>query len=165
MGAMIKTLALASLFILSACSTQHVATLQNPAAGFPFRHSDFDYKVAWKTTEANNAVVIDGILKNVRYPYIEGLDVTVFLQGTDGKVRARASTIPVPQQSQVGEVIPFSAEFRNATLNQGDTFKFVIHYQADLGGPEDGTDWRSTFAADAATGAELHKDSLKPEEW
>jgi hypothetical protein len=165
MRATIKSLALAALFILTACSAQHVATQQYPAAGFPFRHSDFDYKVAWKTTEANNSVFIDGILKNVRYPYIESLDMAVFLLGTDGKVRARASTIPTPQQSQTGEVIPFTVELRNTTLNPGDTFKFLVHYQADLGGPEGGIDWRSTFAVDAVTGAALHKDSLKPEEW
>ncbi|MDR3580487.1 MAG: hypothetical protein P4L44_11040 [Oryzomonas sp.] len=165
MGAIIKTLLLVALFILSACSAQYVATQENPAAGFPFRHSDFDYKVAWKTTEANNAVVIDGILKNVRYPYIESLDITVFLLGSDGKIRTRASTIPTPQRSQTGEVIPFSVELRNATLNQGDVFKFVIHYLADLGGPESGIDWHSTFAVDAMTGAVLHRDSLKPEEW
>jgi len=165
MRKMIKTLALISLLLLSACSAQYAAIQQNPADGFPNRHRDFDYKVAWKTTVANNEVVIDGILKNVRYPYIESLDLTVFLLGTDGKVRARATTIPSPQQSRVDEVIPFNAELRNVTLNPGDTFKFVIHYMGGEGGPEDGVDWRSTFAVDAMTGAVRHKDNIKPEEW
>jgi hypothetical protein len=165
MRAIIKTLVLLGLLILSACSAQNVATQRNPAADFSFRHSDFDYKVAWKTTEANNAVVIDGILKNIRYPYVDSLDITIFLLGTDGKIRARASTIPTPQKSQSGDVIPFSVELRKVALNQGDVFKFVIHYQADLGGAEDGIDWHSTFAVDAMTGAVLHRDSLKSEEW
>lgn len=165
MRRIIKTMVLVSLFVLSACSAQSVVTQQYPAASFAYRHSDFDYKVAWKTTRANNAVVIEGILKNVRYPYIDSLDLTVFLLGTDGKVRARATAIPVPQHSQAYEVIPFNLELQNVTLNTGDTFQFVIHYTSTEGGADDGTDWRSTFAADAMTGASKHKENLKPKEW
>jgi len=158
-------LALVSLFLLAACSPRYAVTQRNPAADFPYRHSDFDYRVAWKTTDVNNAVVIDGILKNVRYPSISSLDVTVFLVGTDGKVRSRATTLPFPQKSQMNEVIPFNEELRKVTLNQGDTFKFVIHYTADVGGPDDAINWNSTFAVDAMTGAKRHKDNLRPEEW
>jgi hypothetical protein len=165
MREMIKTLALVLLLVLSACSAQYAVTQQNPAAGFPYRHSDFDYKAAWKTTEANNVVVIDGILKNVRYPYIDSLDLTVFLLGTDGKVRARATTIPVPQHSRMDEVIPFNVELRDVVLNPGDTFKFEIHYIGDVGGANGRVDWRSTFAVDAMTGSVRHKDNLTSEEW
>jgi hypothetical protein len=121
--------------------------------------------VAWKTTDVNNVVVIDGILKNVRYPYINSLDLTVFLVGTNGKVRARATTIPFPQQSQVDEVVAFNAKLHNVTLNPGDTFKFVIHYKGTEGGQDGGVDWHSTFAVDAMTGAVWHKDNLKSDEW
>ena len=165
MREIIKTLALVSLLLLSACSAGYTVAQQNPAAGFPYRHSDFDYKVAWKTTEANNAVVIDGILKNVRYPYIISLDLTVFLVGPDGKVRARATTVPVPQYSRVDEVIHFNAELQNISINKGDTFKFAIHYTGDEGGRYDRVDWLSTFAVDAITGTILNKDNLKSGEW
>ena len=165
MREMIKILALILLLLLSACSAQYAAIQQNPSAGFPFRHSDFDYKAAWKTSEANNVVAIDGILKNVRYPYIDGLDLTVFLQGTDGNVRARATTLPYPQQSQEGDVVYFNAKLNNVTLNQGDTFYFVISYMAAQGGMDGVLNWNSTFAVDAMTGTELNKDNQKSEGW
>lgn len=165
MREMIKVLMMISLLLLSGCSAQYAAIQQDPAAGFPYRHSDFDYKVAWKTTEENNVVAIDGILKNVRYPYIESLDLTVFLEGTDRKVRARATTIPFPQQSQVDEVVFFNAKLNNVTLKPGDTFKFVIHYVGGEGGQDGSSDWRSNFAVDAMTGAVRHRDNIKSEEW
>jgi hypothetical protein len=138
---------------------------QNPAEGFPYRHSDFDYRVAWKTTAADNMVIIDGIMKNVRYPTINSIDLTVFLIGTDGKVRARITTLPFPQQTQGDTVVTFNAKLKDATLKPGDTFKFAIHYVAGEGGLDSGVEWNSTFTVDALTGAVLHKDNLKPEEW
>jgi hypothetical protein len=165
MREMIKILKLISLLLLSACSAQYPAIQENPAAAFPYRHSEFDYKVAWKTSAANNVVIIDGILKNVRYPFIEGLDLTVFLEGADGRVRARATTLPFPQQSQKDEVVYFNAKLNNVAINPGDTFKFVIHYVGGEGGQDGRSDWRSNFAADAMTGAVRHKDNPKSEEW
>jgi len=160
-----KTLALISLLLLSACSVNYAVTPQNPAAGFPYRHSDFDYKVAWKTSEAGNAVVIDGILKNVRYEYISSLDLTVFLVGANGKVRARTTTSPFPQQSQMDAVVPFAVKLPDVSLQKGDTFKFAIHYTGSDGGPGSGVDLNSAFAVDAMTGAAWHRDNLKSEEW
>jgi len=154
-----------SLFLLSACSAQHAVKQQNPSEGFPYRHSDFDYKVAWRTTGADNMVAIDGIMKNVRYATINSLDLTLFLIGTDGKVRARTTTLPFPQTSMLGDPVSFSAKLKDAALKPGDTIKFAIHYVAGEGGRDSGVDWNSTFAVDALTGAVLHKDNLKPEEW
>ena len=164
MRRMIQTLALVSLLILSACSALYAATQQYPAAGYPYRHSDFDYKIAWKTTQANNEVIIKGVLKNVRYSHIELVELTIFLQGPDGKIRARATAIPFPQQSQMNEVVSFSAKVHNVALNPGDTLQFSIHYSGSDGGGS-GVDGYRTFAADALTGATRHKDNVKPEEW
>jgi hypothetical protein len=161
---MMRNLTLVSLFILSASSVLHAAAQQNPAAGFPYRHSDFDYKIAWKTTQTNDVVVIDGILKNVRYPNIELVELTVFLQGPDGKVRARATALPFPQQSKMDEVATFSVKVNKVVLNPGDTLKFLIHYSGTEGGGG-GFDWHSSFAADALTGASRHKGNIKPDEW
>lgn len=116
---MIKTLALVSLFVLSACSARYAATQQYSVANFSYRHSDFDYKIAWKTTQTNDVVVIDGILKNVRYPHIEQVELTIFLQGPDGKVRARATALPFPQQSHMDEVVSFSVKVNKVVLNPG----------------------------------------------
>jgi hypothetical protein len=165
MRPLIKTVMLAALFILSACSAQQIATQKYTSAVFPFRHSDFDYKIAWKTTEANNVVVIDGIVKNVRYSYIDSINLTVFLLGPDGKIRTRATTVPAPQQTMKDDVVPFTVELHNVSLKPGDTLKFTIHYGGGDGGMDGGVDSLSTFGVDAMTGAVLHKDNLKPEEW
>jgi hypothetical protein len=163
MKQMILTLALVSLFILPACSANYAVTQQNPASGYPFRHSDFDYKIAWKTTQVNNAVVVDGILKNVRYQSIESLELTVLLLGAGGKVRARATAIPIPQESRINDVISFSAQLHDVAINPGDTLRFEIQYEGEDDG--EGIDWLSTFSADAMTGEPRHKANLKPEEW
>lgn len=159
-----KILMLLSMLALSGCSVNHDAVRQSPAAGFSYRHTDFDYKVAWNTTQAENEVVIDGILKNVRYTNIEQLDLTIFLRGPDGKLRARVTTIPFPQQSKIDEVASFSAQMHNITIKQGDTLQFLIHYLGTEGAGG-GIDWISTFSADALTGASHHHDRVKAGDW
>jgi len=159
-----KTLMLAFLLIVTACTAHDIETHRYPAEGFPFRHSDFDFKVAWKVTKLNNVVKIDGILKNTRYAFIDNLDVTIYLMGLDGKIRARTASIPTQQQSHRNDVIPFSASLKNISLHQEDTLLFLIHYLGDDGG-HDTVDWHSSFAVDAITGATRHKENVKPEEW
>jgi hypothetical protein len=161
---LIKTLILVSLFIFLGSCSRNVVAKHYPASGFPYRHSDFDYKVAWRTTQADSVVIIEGILKNVRYAYIDDLVLTVYLLGPDGKTRKHATSIPIPQHSRMDEVIPFYAKIKNAALNQGDTLVFTLQYQGSEGGM-DGVNWHSTFAVDAMTGALRHKETVKPEEW
>lgn len=164
MKKIINKYVLVSLFILSASSVLYAATLQNSAAGFPNRHSDFDYKIAWKTAQVKKDVLIEGVMKNTRYANIDGIELTIFLVGKDGKTLARATALPFPQQSRADEVVSFSTKLHKVALKSGDTLKFIIQYTGSDGGGG-GADGNSGFAVDAMTGASLHKENVKPDEW
>lgn len=157
-------LALLLLLPLVACTAPHAA--KQDIAAYPFRHSDFDYRVAWKTFQSDKGFVIDGIMKNVRYAYIDSLDLTISVIGKNNKVRARGTSIPVPQHSRIDEVIPFAVKLPNVSAEQGDILQFLIHYKGSEGGRNEGIDWRSSFAVDALSGVTLDKEgTAHPEKW
>lgn len=156
-------LALLLLFSLFACTTPHAA--KQDIAAYPFRHSDFDYRVAWRTIQSEKGLVIDGIMKNVRYAYTESLDLRISLIDKYNKVRARGTTFPVPQHSQLDEEIPFTIILPKVFIEQGDILRFMIHYKASEGGHNNGIDWRSSFAVDAMSGATLYRENLDPDKW
>ncbi|BCS53366.1 hypothetical protein [Geobacter sp. SVR] len=170
MTCMIRTVIAVSLFLLIPLGQGCTAAAQYSVADFPFRHTAYDYKVAWKTGQAGNGTTIDGIMKNTRYPDIDQLDLTIFLIGPNQKVRARTTTIPAPQQSRRNDVVPFSAKLKDVSLNQGDTLVFELHYRGSEGGGGrsgggGGVDWHSTFAVDALTGQPREEEKGKTEEW
>ncbi|BCS54216.1 hypothetical protein [Geobacter sp. SVR] len=153
----ITILLMLAMFALQACSTQYV--VQRDLGAYPFNHRDFDYHVAWKTSQPGDGVVIDGLLRNVRYASIDEIEVTVDLVAPDGKDRSHATVFPVPQYSRQDDVVPFGLKLPNvAAMSQGDTLRFMLHYRgSDGGGDDNGIEWRSVFTVNAMSGAEVEK--------
>jgi hypothetical protein len=153
---MFRTLMLVAMFAVSACSYGYV--VQQDLTAYPFRHDAFDYRTAWRTSQVGSAILIDGVLKNVRYAYIDDLDLMIQVVGQDGTVRSRATVFPIPQHSRMDEVVPFSAKLPDVTLVPGDTLLFMLHYRGNEGGDgNDGIDWHSSFTVDAMSGAEIRQ--------
>ena len=155
---------LTSLSVMAACGgLQYVKPAD--VAGYPYRYAAFDYKYAWKTTHTAKGVVIDGVMKNVRYPYIDTVQMTVYVLGKDGKIITRVATFPMPQQTRENDVSHFSLLLRDVKPVHGDAFKFLVHYRGDEGGNHDGVDWISSFKVDAVTGAVIRPQSRNLDEW
>jgi len=155
---------LVSVVFLASCGLQQVNSYTD-VSGYPYRYTDFDYKYAWKTVATDHGVVIDGYMKNTRYPYIDSVHMTVFVLGKDGKTIARASTFPMFQQTEEGDVSHFSLLLRDVKPVPGDVYEFLVHYTGDEGGNHSGVDWRSSFKVDAVTGALVRTASRNPDEW
>lgn len=152
-----------SLFMAS-CGLQQVDRYTD-VSGYPYRYTDFDYKYVWKTTSTDHGVVIDGYMKNTRYPNIDSVQMTVFVLGKDGKTIARASTFPMFQQTREGDVSHFNLLIRDIRPVPGDVFEFLVHYKGDEGGDHSGVDWVSSFKVDAVTGAVVNTADRTPNEW
>lgn len=135
-----------------------------PAAGLPFRHNAFDFKVAWKTTTVNQGVAIEGLLKNVRYPSVEGVDLSVRLVGKDNRVLVCGTDFPIPQRIGEYDYSPFRLVLKNGTVSKGDVLQFLIWYRINEGG-QGGDRWLSSFAVDATTGAVVAKTAAKADDW
>ena len=135
-----------------------------PVQGFPYRHSAFDFRVAWKTSQTDKGALVQGLMKNVRYAYVEGVEVTVSLVNKDGKVLARRTDFAVPQQVAMGEVREFDLPLSHVAFSSGDKLEFTIRYRANEGG-EDSFTWMSSFTVDALTGAPIPAPAATSDEW
>lgn len=160
-GKMLATLA--ALLIMAGCGVQQYAN--HTSAGYPYRHADFDYKYAWKTTTTDHGVVIDGVMKNVRYAFIDSVVMTVEVLDKDGNLVARGSDFPMPQKMREGEVSHFSLLIRDIRPAAGEVFRFLVHYKGNEGGSRGNVEWISSFKTDALTGAVIRLPGKNPDEW
>lgn len=155
---------LAALLVLAGCGgvgyTKHA-----DIAAYPFRYTDFDYKYAWKTAATEHGLLIDGVMKNVRYPYIDTLFVKLSVLNKDGNVVATASTFPVPQQVREGEECFFTLLLKDSKPVSGDVLQFQVHYTGNEGGHRSNIDWHGSFKVDALTGVTIRPPSNKVDNW
>lgn len=155
---------LASMLVMAACGA-HQYVRNTSVAGYPYRYDDFDYRYAWKTAVTDHGVVIDGVMKNVRYAYIDSVHLTVSALGKDGKIVAKESTFPMPQQTREDDVIHFSLMLKDIKPAPGDLFQFLVHYTGNEGSNHSGIDWISSFKVDALTGAVIGAQGRNPDDW
>ncbi|HEY5973380.1 MAG TPA: hypothetical protein VIU41_01440, partial [Geobacteraceae bacterium] len=141
------------------------AVNQGSFVGYPSRYSDFAYKVGWQTAQDTQGVAIEGVLKNLRYGYVDSLTVAVWLVDRDGKVIARDTTFTIPQRMVSADYRTFSLKLVNATLTKGETLQFLLWTSGSEGG-NGGFSWLTSFAVDATTGAVLGaKETNNPDDW
>jgi hypothetical protein len=165
MSYLLKTLAvLASLFVMAGCGAHSYAKYTD-VSGYPDRYADFDYRYAWKTAATDHGLLIEGVMRNVRYAHIDSVVMTVNVLDKEGKIVAKATDFPTPQQSGEGDVCFFSLLLRDAKPAPGDILQFQVHYKGNEGGNRSGVNWHSSFKADAMTGAIIRPPSKNPNEW
>ena len=153
-----------SLLFMTGCG-MHSNMKYTDMALYPYRYADFDYKYAWKTTDTDKGLLIDGVMKNVRYAYINSVDLTVNVIGKDGKKVAKAVGFPMPQHSREGDKCYFSLLLRDVKPAPGDIFQFQVHYIGNDGDRRSGVNWHSSFKVEAMTGAGIHEPSKKTDNW
>jgi len=150
------------LLVMAGCGLQpYVKT--DTAAGYPNRHKEFDYRYAWKAATTDHGVAIEGVMKNVRYPFIDSIILKVELLDKDGKVRAVESDFPMPQLTREGDESYFSLLLKGVKPAAGDSFRFTVHYTGNEGNDQK-INWISIFTADALTG-EVIRPPAKPSIW
>lgn len=133
-------------------------------SGYPNRHADFDYRYAWKASTTDDGILIDGIMKNVRYAFIDSIILTVELLDGDGTRRAVESDFPMPQLTREGDVSQFGLLLKGARPAAGDRYRFTVHYTGSEGNDER-IDWISIFTADALSGAVIRPPVKAPDRW
>lgn len=155
--------ALALSLVMGGCGV-HWQAHGTDVAGYPYRHADFDYRYAWKAATTDQGIVIDGVMKNVRYPYIDSITLTVDLLDRDGKSRAVASDFPRPQVTREGDVSRFGLVLKGVRPAAGDSFRFTVRYTGNEGNDQK-INWISIFTADALTGNVIPPPDKSPDIW
>jgi hypothetical protein len=154
-----------ALLLAIAASPVQAAVGQGPFAGYPNRYSGFDYKLGWQVSQDSQGVAIEGVLKNLRYGYVDSLTLSVRLVDREGRVVARNTTFTIPQRMSSADYRTFSLKLDKVSPTKGETLQFMIWSSGSEGG-DGGFTWLSSFMADATTGAVLGaRESRNHDEW
>lgn len=152
MSSLFKALVvLFSLLVMAGCGLHLYAPPTVNLAEYPYKYAEFDYHYAWKTSVTEKGFMVEGFLKNVRYAYINSVDMTLTVIDKNGNTLVKASGFPSPQQSRKGDLCNFSLLLKNFKLTPGDIFLFQLTYAGD-DGDSGGFTWNSSFKVDALTG-------------
>jgi hypothetical protein len=149
---------LAALFLVpTGCASLHTQQ-QKPLTAFPFHHNSFDFRTAWCTAPSPQGLAVQGVLKNIRYPYVDDLEITVFLESKSNRIIAD-TTVFLAGVISKDEYHDFNVNLKNAYPASGNLLKFRIKYRAHDGNSI--FSWVSDFTVDAITGALIPKEEEK----
>ncbi len=144
------------LFVGMIVALPVLAAETGPAAVYPYRYSSFDINVAWNTLPSGKTLMVNGLIKNMRYTQIEDIDVTISLLDKEKKEVSVGGALPIPIVLKSYDSEPFSAPLKGAELRPGSALQFVIRYRVNEGGTDNYT-WMTSFTVDAASGALLNQ--------
>jgi len=157
--------------ILIACAAAVMLAVASPGFAsdasrvedFPNRHNDTDFKIAWKTNNNPDNIIVSGLYKNMHYSYMDDVEVRVALHNQQDKVLAYSADSPTPQLMDSDTIRPFKMTLKNVTPAPGDTLEFMVRYRV-VEGADDNYNWFTTFSADAVTGRPI-EPKAKPAGW
>jgi hypothetical protein len=143
----IRTLAV--VLALAGCATVPDLNQQRMET-LPQHYAQFDAVIGWEVTSAGPATVINGQFKNIRYLYMDNVEIWVAAIGPDGKPSARSVAYLIPHQLERGRSTPFTLKLPLAVA-PGAKLRFTYKYTGiDGASPEGGGDvgpWMQSFEA------------------
>jgi hypothetical protein len=133
--------------LLGACSTYR-DTRRDRLQALPQRYSQFDVVMAWETRVVGDKTLVEGVVKNVRYPSMYDLEIWVALLDPAGKVTARAVSFVIPDQLRQDDIAEFTVKLP-VPVAPGTRLRFTYKYRGSEGGDHAGGllrgDFESTF--------------------
>lgn len=114
---------------------------------YPALHRMFDLTFGWKTSVADDALGIDGYVRNTRYYLVTDMDMVVTLVDAAGAEKARETFSFVPDRLPMDGYAPFNIVLR-ARPTAGDMIRFQYRYEAQ-DARDGGFTWRGSFLAPA----------------
>lgn len=107
------------------------------------RYSQFDLTLAWEVKTAGNETVVEGVVTNNRYAFMDGIEVWIAVLDGSGKATARSVCYVMPHQVRQNESVPFAVNLP-LHVEPGAVLKFTYKYQGTDGG-EGGVNWVQSF--------------------
>ena len=136
--------------LAGACSTYHDTGYQHPET-MTQQYSQFDVVMGWDVQVAGGNTLIKGVVKNVRYLYMNDLEIWVVALNPAGKVMARSVDFVIPQPLQMDETAAFELKLPVA-VTPGSKLRFTYKYRGsdggdgpELGGAVGDTNWWQSF--------------------
>jgi hypothetical protein len=138
-----------TILLLGGCATYQGTTRSLDALSQ--RYAQFDLLVGWDVKAVDGSTVISGVVKNVRYLYMEDLEIWVEALDPAGKVTARAVSFVIPHQLPQDQSAEFALKLPVAVA-PGSKLRFTYKYLGNDGAGSDGgggggVNWWQSFEA------------------
>ncbi|TGU70238.1 hypothetical protein E4633_18740 [Geomonas terrae] len=134
--------------LLSACATYPTPNPQQQRLqSMPQRYNQFDVVMGWEVKPSDGGTVVQGIVKNVRYYMMRGLEIWVVPLDSAGKEITRGVTYIIPSDLPLDHSADFTVKLP-VTVTAGERLRFTYKYSGNDGGDADkggGIDWMQSF--------------------
>lgn len=130
------------ILLMGGCAT-YQNDIQNRIMTLPQQYAEFDLKMAWESTSVDNATLINGVVKNIRYYEMDELEIWVESLDANGKEVHRA--VDYVYRLKENEVAQFSLKIPRVA--PGSKLRFRYNYIGHEGGGDSGDalSWRQSF--------------------
>ncbi|HEY5512124.1 MAG TPA: hypothetical protein VIK40_00640 [Geomonas sp.] len=115
----------------------------------PQHYIQFDMILSWQVRSAGAQTVVDGVLKNVRWTFMDDVEVWVAALDASGKPTARSVSFIIPNELRRDEVAPFTVKLPVGVV-PGTRLRFTYKYTGSDGGNDgpSATSWMQSFEAE-----------------
>jgi hypothetical protein len=124
--------------------TSHTNQLKEQLEQMPHHYSQFDVKIAWNVSVDNSSLMINGIIKNIRYARMEDLEVWVSLIDANGGQVSRSVAFVIPSKLDKDDLAPFTIKLTPISPT-GSKLLFTYKYAGSDGGDRDSGFWMQSF--------------------
>lgn len=132
-----KTMLLISAVLLLGGFTSLPDQLKEQLNTLPQNYSHFDVKMGWDVTTGNGSTIINGVIQNVRFATMEGIEIWVSALDAGGKTVSRSVDYVIPRTLNKGDISSFSVTLPT-TATPGTKLLFTYKYSGSDGGGSDG---------------------------
>jgi hypothetical protein len=120
--------------------------LKDQLKQLPQHYSQFDVKMGWAATTEKGAVVISGVLQNVRYATMENIEIRVSALDANGTSIGRGVEFVLPRVLSRDDVAPFRIQLPSSAARAAKLQFTYTYFGFDGGGSGgDGTSWMQSF--------------------
>lgn len=133
--------------LLSACATY--PETQQRLQSMPQHYSQFDVVMGWEVKPSDGGTVVHGVVKNVRYYVMRGIEIWVAPLDAAGKEITRSVTYIIPNDLMMDQSADFTVKLP-VPVTEGERLRFTYKYFGSDGGDGakgGGMDWMQSFVA------------------
>ncbi|GFO67934.1 hypothetical protein GMLC_15130 [Geomonas limicola] len=131
--------------LLAGCVSNREAGGRYQMAQYPLHYRQFDVDIAYQVRNVGSQTLVDGMVRSLRYQYLDDGEVWVAALGPSGKAEARSVSY-LPHEVRQGEVASFSVQLP-VQVAPGSTLRFTYKYRGSDGGDEKGEERMQSFDA------------------
>ena len=132
--------------LLSACASYPDLRGQR-LESLPQHYKQFDLVMGWEVKPTDRGAVVQGVVKNLRYFVMRGLEIWVVRLDHNGKELSRSVTFIIPNDLGLDESADFTVKLP-APVTAGDRLRFTYNYFGIEGGGDEagqGIKWMQSF--------------------